>query len=72
VSPGTSSDSRDLAMTPIANGSGGSGALGCDALVFFGAWATLYKQVLASDVYAALVRRAGRLASRTDQSCRST
>src|SRR5438105_4714585 len=37
VSTGTSSDSRDLAMTPIANGSGDSGDLRCDALVFFGA-----------------------------------
>jgi hypothetical protein len=56
VSPGTSSDSRDLAMTPIANGSGGSGALRCDALVFFGASGDLaYKQIFPA--LAALVKR---------------
>lgn len=56
MSTGTSSDSRDLAMTPIANGSGDSGDLGCDALVFFGASGDLaYKQIFPA--LAALVER---------------
>jgi pimeloyl-ACP methyl ester carboxylesterase len=56
VSTGTSSDSRDLDMTPIANGSYDSGDLGCDALVFFGGSGDLpFKQIFPA--LAALVKR---------------